>query len=131
MTHRTQLLRLAALREKADRDNPLALCDNPGSQVDPPQNSIRAYWLRKNLKSLDGLPGLLTAPDAIAYIIPQNNFDKDTPRGPMFKDVVEGSDKNMCDAIVKDHEKVLALGFLLGAITVTAFTQIIGKMNCW
>lgn len=121
--HRTQLLRFMALQEKAERDNAL-LRDKTGCQMDPPKNSLRAYWLRKNMKSLDGLPGLLTAPDAIVDDIPQNNFDKDAQRPTL--DVVRGNNK---DRHGKDREKALALGFVVGAITATAFTQILGKMN--
>jgi hypothetical protein len=46
--HRTQLLEYMAKREDAPT----------------PETSIYAYWSGKNAKSIDGLPGLLFAPDA-------------------------------------------------------------------
>ena len=121
MTHRTQLDRMAALKEGADRDNALR------GQTDPPPNSLRAHWLLHNANSLDGLPALLIAPDAMARVIPQHNFDKNVPRPTL--NVIRGYDKNGRGVVVKDRQKALALSFFLGAITATAFAQILGKMN--
>ena len=128
MTHRTQLDRIAALKEGADRDNALRSRNNPGGQADPSPNSLRAHWLLNNSNSLDGLPALLTAPDAMARVVPQHNFDKNAPR-PTLDVVTRGYDKNRRSVVLKDHQKALVLSFFLGAITATAFTQILGKLN--
>ncbi|KAG6334471.1 hypothetical protein ID866_4619 [Astraeus odoratus] len=124
MAHRTQLHRLLDLKENADRAMALLVRDSFGAQRDDiPSNSLRAYWLRKNMKSLDGLPGLLTAPDAIARTIPHNNFDKNAPR-PTLR-LLGSADKDIHGFVGKDHGKALALGFFLGATTATILTRIL------
>ena len=127
--HRTQLLRLCDNIENVDRML-AASCDRQqqdrehdvqgegGDKASTPQLSLRAYWLRKNMNSLDGLPGLVTAPDAILSMTPQNNFDKDAPR-PMLRHSKEAANT------ARDR-KWFASGFALGAITVFALTRLGG-----
>ncbi|KAH0835603.1 hypothetical protein J3R83DRAFT_9328 [Lanmaoa asiatica] len=96
--HRTQLLRacdnvenmdrmLAASRDRQlpDQEHDLlhAAESGDGHELAPPL-SLHAYWLRKNMNSLDGLPGLLTAPGAILGMTPRSYFSKDAPR-PMLR----------------------------------------------
>ena len=64
----------------------------------------------------------------MARVIPQHNFDKNAPR-PTLDVVTRGYDKNRRSVVLKDHQKALVLSFFLGAITATAFTQILGKLN--
>ncbi|KIJ07289.1 hypothetical protein PAXINDRAFT_103021 [Paxillus involutus ATCC 200175] len=132
VTQRTQLLRYFDKREAVDRSfassqQQPGSCsdDNCDSEVAPakgetvPQGSLRAYWLLKNTHSLDGLPGLLTAPDAIPTATPQSHFDKGglrptLRRGDESGRLVFGS---------------LALGFALGIVTATAITRAFGKLQ--
>ncbi|KAG8215713.1 hypothetical protein J3R82DRAFT_7593 [Butyriboletus roseoflavus] len=96
--HRTQLARISDKVETVDRmlaasrdqqrpdqeeDLPRTT-ENGDDKESKSQLSLRTYWLLKNKHSLDGLPGLLTAPDAILSMTPQSHFDKDGPR-PMLR----------------------------------------------
>lgn len=52
----------------------------PQAQAEPgdtplPPNGMRAYWIEKNSVSIDGLPGVLTAPRA--HTVPQNWWSKE------------------------------------------------------
>lgn len=123
--HRTQLLRmcdnienvdraLAASRSRQHQDREHD--EDGGDKASTPQLSIRAYWLLKNMSSLDGLPGLLTAPDAMLSMTPQSNFDKDAPR-PMLRRSTE-------PAITARDRKWFGSGIALGAIIVFALTRL-------
>ncbi|TFK68093.1 hypothetical protein BDN72DRAFT_842314 [Pluteus cervinus] len=52
-SHRTQLLEFYQRREKAEVES---------ATVDAPEKGMRSYWLQKNMSSIDGIPGLLSAP---------------------------------------------------------------------
>lgn len=135
--HRTQLLRLYDRLETgerallASRNNQHANQEN--GHANPTENggdkesavtptmTLRKYWLIKNMKSLDGLPGLLTAPDAALEMIPQSNFDKDSAR-PMLRHV-KGDDKTT------QVRSWFASGFVLGAVTVFAVTRLVERLK--
>lgn len=129
--HRTQLLRmsdkvesmdraLAASRDRQEHD-PTGDGGDRASKDLKPQMTLRSYWLLKNMTSLDGLPGLVTAPDAILGMVPQNNFDRDSPR-PMLP--VRRSTE--LANTVRDF-KWLASGFVLGAVAVLTITTLAGS----
>ena len=133
--HRTQLLRLADKFESGDRelaasrnrthsdqghDLPCAT-EDANDKGSNPTFSLHKYWLLKNASSLDGLPGLLTAPDAILDMAPQNNFDKDAPR-PMLRRST-GVDNTTRD------RRWFASGFVLGAVAVFAITRLAGGLK--
>lgn len=139
--HRTQLLRLYDRIENVDReqvashdaqhsdhgheshDVPSITTDGDKKESKPPL-SLRTYWLWKNMSSLDGLPGLLTAPDAILYMAPQSNFDKDGAR-PMLRDLRRSKE---VDNTARDR-KWFAPGFVMGAVTIFAITRIVESLK--
>lgn len=145
VTQRTQLLRYFDKREAVDRSfassqqqQQPGSCsdDNCDSEVAPvkgdtvPQGSLRAYWLLKNTHSLDGLPGLLTAPDAIPAATPQSRFDKDGLRPTLRRgDGSDGVGANESGRLVFGDGKSLALGFALGIVTATAISRAFGKLQ--
>ncbi|KAF9226303.1 hypothetical protein BS17DRAFT_800972 [Gyrodon lividus] len=138
VTHRTQLLRAFDKMEAVDRSfassqqqQQPGSCDeydDRGSEVSPakgeivPHDSLRAYWLLKNTRSLDSLPGLLTAPDAIPSVTPQSLFDKEAPRPTLHRNGRSGG-------LMFGDGKSLVLGFALGAVTATAITRALGKLQ--
>lgn len=106
VTHRTQLLRMANIKES---------CDHP-SDPEIHQKGIKAYWARMNLRSVDGLPGLLTAPDS--KVIPVNNFDKESQRPKLrYSSSREGS--------AQSSGINLAISFALGALVATTLPYIL------
>lgn len=129
--HRTQLLRLCDKVESVDRmlaasrdqqhpdqeHEPPRATENGDDKELKPQVSLRAYWLLKNMKSLDGLPGLLTAPDAILSMTPQSHFDKDSPRPTLRPNTgVAGAARD---------RKWFVSGFVLGTVTVFVITRLV------
>lgn len=128
VAHRTRLHRFNETKERVDRAHALPPDseDLDVQQIDVPSNSLREYWLRNNTKSLDGLPGLLTAPDAITRIAPRNNFQSTTMPGTLRD--LDTSNKGG-HVVVKHPDKAFILGFFLGAIAVTACSKILGKME--
>jgi len=127
--HRTQLLRicdkvenvdrtLAASRDRQPQDRGHGVLGEGGDKASTPQLSLRAYRLLKNMNSLDGLPGLLTAPDAILSMTPQSSFDKDAPR-PMLRRSTEAANT------ARDR-KVFASGLALGAIILFVLSRLVG-----
>ncbi|KAH7922712.1 hypothetical protein BV22DRAFT_1106485 [Leucogyrophana mollusca] len=114
VAHRTQLLRSFDLKETCDRVTDAA------ASTERDEKGLRAYWVRKNLKSLDGLPGLLTAPDC--KITPTSNFDRDAPR-PMMK-----TTKPRGNGVANISGKTgLLIGFMIGAFVATAVPRIISS----
>jgi hypothetical protein len=109
---------LAASRNRQHQDREHDIPGDGGDKASKPKLSIRAYWLLKNKSSLDGLPGLLTAPDAILSMTPQSNFDKDAPR-PMLRRSTEFANT------ARDC-KWFASGFALGVVIVFALTRLVG-----
>ncbi|KIK94930.1 hypothetical protein PAXRUDRAFT_827504 [Paxillus rubicundulus Ve08.2h10] len=146
VTQRTQLLHYFDKSEAIDRSfassqkqQQPSSCkdhDNCESEVAPvkgetvPQGSLRAYWLLNNTHSLDGLPGLLTAPDAILTATPQSHFDKDGLRPTLHRgDRLSGVSPNESGRLAFGDGKSLALGFALGIVTATAITRAFGKLQ--
>ncbi|KAG9310788.1 hypothetical protein JVU11DRAFT_8638 [Chiua virens] len=83
--HRTQHGRTSDKVESVDRRLAIARATGQGNEEQDDESlSLHKYWLLENSKSLDGLPGLTTAPEAILEIAPQSKFDKDGPR-PMLR----------------------------------------------
>lgn len=107
VTHRTQLLRSLDMKESRDRAT-------ASTEIDP--KGLRAYWVLKNLSSVDGLPGLLTAPDSKATCL--GVFDKEGPR-PKLNRLPSG------DVDVLRTGSTLAVGFAIGALVATALPRIL------
>lgn len=91
----------------------------------PLSRTLRAYWLLKNMRSLDGLPGLSTAPDAILSMTPQSQFDKDIR--PMMYHTKGGADHPQ--GLVFGDRKSFASGFMSGAIGMLAIAAVLGKLK--
>lgn len=133
MTHRTQLLRVLDKFETEDRS--LAASNAPAQFDDtndlktkgttPPRMSLRAYWLLKNMHSLDGLPGLATAPDAIFSMTPQSRFDKEIR--PMMRNK-RGPVKDLQGWVIGDYLG-FASGFMCGGVAILVFAAALGKLR--
>ena len=62
--HRLKLKELFARKEDEDI-SASAHCDHPSEAEPPrPEKGLKYYWKLKNTQSLDGLPGVLVAPDS-------------------------------------------------------------------
>lgn len=110
VTHRTQLLRMADIEESRNR------VSSTVSSPETDKTGIKAYWVRKNLRSLDGLPGLLVAPDS--KVTPVNNFNKESQRPKLrYSSSREGSSQSSGASV--------AIGFALGALVATAIPYIL------
>jgi hypothetical protein len=83
------------------------------------QRGLKAYWIQKNVRSVDGLPGLLTAPDS--KVKPISVFDKEGPR-PMLH-------RPSRDANVLSISATLAIGFTLGALAATVLPPILSNVG--
>ncbi|KAG1772017.1 hypothetical protein EV702DRAFT_1135132 [Suillus placidus] len=114
VTHRTQLLRMADIEESRDR------ASDTISSPEIHRKGLKAYWARKNLRSVDGLPGLLTAPDS--RVTPVNNFDKEGQRPKLqYSSSREGS--------AQRSGANLAIGFALGALFATTLPYILSAIG--
>ncbi|KAG8216418.1 hypothetical protein J3R82DRAFT_6523 [Butyriboletus roseoflavus] len=138
VTHRTQLLRAFDKFESHDRflatsngqeqseqqlTRPCDINDHKEKGAVSPRTSLRGYWLLKNMRSLDGLPGLATAPDAILIITPQSQFDKDTrPRMRHRKGVADVAQEPVFGDRIS-----FASGFIFGAVAMVAFAAVWGS----
>ncbi|KAF9235805.1 hypothetical protein BU15DRAFT_89454 [Melanogaster broomeanus] len=121
VTHRTQLLRGFYKKEAIDKSFASSCEDSEadGERVKTardtetvPPGSLRAYWLLKNARSLDGL---------------QSNFDKEGPRPPLRRGTESGDDKSGGQVFVDG--KSLALGFAFGVVAASAVTRALGKLQ--
>ena len=90
----------------------------------PPSRSLRGYWLLKNMRSLDGLTGLVTAPDTILSMTPQSHFDKDVR--PMVHH--RKGKENYSQRLFGDRINY-ASGFVSGAIAMLALAALLGKLK--
>ncbi|KAG1772018.1 hypothetical protein EV702DRAFT_1181375 [Suillus placidus] len=106
VTHRTQLLRLHNTRESYDR------ASDATSSTEIDQKGLKAHWIRTNSRSVDGLPGLLTAPHS--KVTPVSNFDKKGPRPKLHH-------LSSRDGDAMSSGATLAVGFALGALVATAY----------
>ncbi|KAG2353514.1 hypothetical protein BDR07DRAFT_1367005 [Suillus spraguei] len=106
-THRTQLLRSFHMKELHDRTTAFA-------EINP--KGLKAYWALKNTSSVDGLPGLLTAPDSKVACL--SVFDEEGPR-PKLHRLSSG------DVKVLSTSANLAIGFAIGALVATALPRIL------
>ncbi|KAG1818361.1 hypothetical protein EV424DRAFT_1323819 [Suillus variegatus] len=110
VTHRTQLLRMADIEESRNR------VSGTVSSQETDKTGIKAYWVQKNLRSLDGLPGLLVAPDS--KVTPVNNFNKESQRPRLrYSSSREGSSQSSGANV--------AISFALGALVATAIPYIL------
>jgi hypothetical protein len=109
VTHRTQLSRIADIFESRDRASAI-------TSPEINQNGLKSYWARQNSSSVDGLPGLLTAPES--KVTPVNNFDKEVQR-PRLKH--SSSRKGGA----RSGTANLAIGFVLGALVATTLFYIL------
>ena len=136
MVHRTQLLRfydkcetgdrlLAASngQEQSEQQSILPYDANIRKEKGAPPRTLRENWVM-NMRSLDGLQGLVIAPDAILSMPPQSRFDKVTrprmrtkgganhPQGLMFRDPIS-----------------FASGFMSGTLAMLAFAAVLGVLK--
>lgn len=109
VTHRTQLLRSFDLKESHDRAT-------TSTEIHP--KGLKAYWVLKNLSSVDGLPGLLTAPDS-AKVTRPSAFDKEGPRPKLHRLSSRNAD------MLSTTGAALAVGFAIGALVATALPRIL------
>ncbi|KAG1798909.1 uncharacterized protein HD556DRAFT_1232074 [Suillus plorans] len=110
VTHRTQLLRMA------DMDESRNCVSSTVSSSETDKKGIKARWARNNLRSIDGLPGLLVAPDS--KVTPVNNFNKESQRPKLrYSSSREGSSQSSGANV--------AIGFALGALVATAIPYIL------
>jgi hypothetical protein len=80
------------------------------------QNGLKSYWAQQNSRSVDGLPGLLTAPESKVALV--NNFDKEVQRPKLkYSSSRKGS--------VQSSNANLAIGFVLGAFVATTVFYIL------
>lgn len=109
VTHRTQLLRMADIEESRDRASAMT-----SSEIH--EKGLKSYWARQNLRSVDGLPGLLTAPGS--KVLTVNNFDKEGQRPKLqYSSLREGS--------IQSSSANLAIGFVLGALVTATLPYIL------
>jgi len=123
--HRTQLQRFAIRAENNSR----ALAASRDQQgVEKVKKSaavpftLDEYWLAENMRSVDGLTGLVTAPDAAISVTPQSEFNEATPRPKMCRDTRQAAET------ARDR-KWLASGFVLGAVSVLTISKLAGSLN--
>ena len=107
-SHRTKLLNYFNKKENADRKTKAEHRSDGG---------LKAYWALKNLKSIDGLPGLSLA--HTADITPQSIFDEAEERKPYKASVLMQSQQN------SGNIKFLA-GFLLGIALSMIYVTLVG-----
>ncbi|KAG1762203.1 hypothetical protein EDD22DRAFT_892993 [Suillus occidentalis] len=111
VTHRTQLLRMADMFESRDRASAIT-----SSEIN--QNGLKSYWAQQNSRSVDGLPGLLTAFGS--KVTPVNNFDKGVQRPKLqYSSSRKGSTQT------RSSGANLTIGFVLGALVATTLFYIL------
>ncbi|KAG9311772.1 hypothetical protein JVU11DRAFT_8015 [Chiua virens] len=139
VTHRTQLLRFFDKAEEGDRSLAASRDRGQPEQINPPcdtndikqkgagaPRSLRAYWLLKNMHSLDGLPGLATAPEAILSMTPQSRFDDVRPTMRQSKGM---ADEQNFKVFMFGDPISFASGVMFGAVGVLALAAILGKLK--
>ncbi|KAF8434552.1 hypothetical protein L210DRAFT_3410509 [Boletus edulis BED1] len=119
--HRTQLL---SHFDKLETEQSEPDVNDPGSKGAAPPSDLRGYWLLKNIRSLDGLPGLVTAPDAIRSMIPHGRFDKDTrPMKRSRKGV------GYLQALVPRDRTSFISGFMSSVVAMLVLVVALGKLK--
>ena len=103
---RDRLLTALNPREIADIEAETLMDASPSCAVPPrPPNGIKNYWMSKNQRSIDGLPGLVTCPDSTAGFKRPKTDQRDiklASMGPKF-------------SVFWDHANVLVAA-LMGAL---------------
>jgi hypothetical protein len=108
-THRTQLVKMASVKESADR---VAEATSP-STPRLPEKGLKRYWAEKNAKSLDGLPGILSAHQSTKPFIAED---------VVYKADDFGTRKTLALGTLVDT-KLLA-GFSLGFLAAVVYVQL-------
>ena len=103
-SHRNRLHQYASKLESVEQSYPTDV-------EEAPEGGIRKYWEKKNTQSIDGLPGLLTAPAAKGSFQNLGVFEQ-TANKPGLR-----------TALAKAVDLKIIIGFILGVIVSTAFTQ--------
>jgi hypothetical protein len=106
-------------------EQPISPGDHLKAKGASPPRTLRGYWLLKNMRSMDGLPGLATAPDAILNMTPQSHFDKDTRQ--MMCHTNGGADHSQGSMF--GDRIIFASGFTSGAIAILAIAAVLGKLK--
>ncbi|OAX40583.1 hypothetical protein K503DRAFT_599954 [Rhizopogon vinicolor AM-OR11-026] len=113
-THRTKIIRALDMKESCDRASATAA----STEMDP--RGLKAYWIQENLRSLDGLPGLLTAPDSKATFI--SVFDKEGPR-PILRRLSSREGNALTSSAT------LGICFALGVLVTTVLPRILTNIG--
>jgi len=103
-SHRNRLHQFAAKLELVEQSYPTDV-------EEAPEGGMKKYWVKSNLKSLDGLPGLLTAPTAKGSFQNLGVFEQ-TANKPGIR-----------TALANAVDLKTFIGFILGVIVSTAFAQ--------
>ena len=77
------------------------------------------------MRSLVGLQGLVTAPDAILSMPPQSRFDKDTR--PRMRQIKGGA--NYSQEFMFGDRISCASGFVSGALAMLVFAAVLGVLK--
>ncbi|KAG7440355.1 uncharacterized protein BT62DRAFT_957155 [Guyanagaster necrorhizus] len=104
-SHRTRLLEYAAKRELADieaEETESPICEPPR-----PDNGLKRYWIKNNLTSIDGLPGMTTG---------QDSTDKFQTRGRVYK---KDNESVSMRGYFRQVDMRFVLGFSLGVAVIT------------
>jgi len=102
------------MTESHDRPSDCTTC----TEINP--KGLKAYWINKNAKSLDGLPGLITAHNS--KVIPVGVFDRDSPRPKLH---LSSSRQENTPSTVTSGNANLVMGFALGALAATLIHRIL------
>src|SRR6267154_6268105 len=110
VSHRNLLYRVADRAESCDRASDVA------ASMEISRKVIKAYWTHENLRSMDGLPGLLTAP--ASKVTPVSVYDKAGARPKLHRP--SSKEGNALSSGAN-----LAIGFALGALVTAALPRIL------
>ncbi|OJA09658.1 hypothetical protein AZE42_03659 [Rhizopogon vesiculosus] len=113
-THRTQLIRSMHMKESCDR------ASDATASTELDKRGLKAYWIQKNLRSVDGLPGLLTAPDS--KVTPVSVFDKEGPRPKLHR-------PSSRDGNALSSGATVGISFVLGALAATILPRILSDIR--
>jgi len=107
-SHRTKLLQYFDKKENADRKAGLGY---------RPDDGLKAYWVRKNMKSIDGLGGLSFAHEADA--VPQSIFNE-----------AEEKKSSKAEVLIKSRPMMgnvkFVAGFSLGIVFSALYVRLVG-----
>ena len=117
--HRLKLKELLARREDEDI-SASAHCDHPSEAEPPrPEKGLKYYWKLKNTQSLDGLPGVLVAPDST------RRFEK---REGL---VIRSDEESVCISGTTKGWGLKSLGEVCDLKVLIAFSLGVGVSAAW